>query len=494
MTVRELVNKIGFKVDQSQMDNAEKKTKKMSLAMKAAIGGAVAGLFMLGKKAVGAAADMEMLTTQFEVMLGSTEKANAMMEKLKTFAAETPFQLNDLAKGSQQLLSFGVAEKDVINTMRMLGDTAGGNAEKLNGLVLAYGKVQTKGKASMEELNMMAERGLPILQILQKQTGLTEEAFFKAVSKGQISKENITQAFQTMTSSGGMFFEGMKKQSLTFHGLVSTMKDNFQLLLAEVGSALLPTMKILVVTLTKFIQGPLKKIIIVLAKILGPVLIYVVEIIGDLITILTAVVDWIGGAINFVRKRNKEANKEYAKMLEQIKENFKSLLNKLSQGFAWLKEKAGRIFVDIFEWILNQFGLSINKLKEWWNSFFNWFNERFGWIFEKIGWLFQKISDWFDYVVEKLKEIFTHPSMRADLKKLRAKEKEVNLKIKPPSISSSMQQGIKNNTANVNMTNNIGINAGGGIGSRRGAKKIMEQAARNVFTIELKKVLVNTGY
>ena len=139
MIVRELINKIGFKVDEGSAKRAEKSAKKMSLKMKAAILGVVGGIAMIGKAAIGAAADMEMLTTQFEVMLGSTEKATAMMDQLKKFSAETPFALEDLAKGSQQLLSFGVSEDVVIDRMRMLGDTAGGNAEKYSRKPWSYG-------------------------------------------------------------------------------------------------------------------------------------------------------------------------------------------------------------------------------------------------------------------------------------------------------------------------------------------------------------------
>lgn len=243
MTLRELITKIGFDVDETQAKSAEDRVKKMGSVMKNFLLGAVAAVTGIGIAAVVAAGDMEMLTTQFEVMLGSTEKANAMMEQLKTFAASTPFALEDLATGTQQLLSFGVAEEDVVDAMKLLGDTAGGNAEKLNGLVLAYGKVQAKGKASMEEINMLTERGVPIISTLREQLGVTEDAFFKLVSAGKISRDNITEAFRTMTSEGGMFFEGMKKQSLTFQGILSTLKDNIKLSLAGLGEVLLPVLK-----------------------------------------------------------------------------------------------------------------------------------------------------------------------------------------------------------------------------------------------------------
>lgn len=254
MTLRALITKIGFDVNETQAKSVENRVKKMGFAMKGFLIGAVAAVAGIGVTAVKAAADMEMLTTQFEVMLGSTEKANAMMSELKTFAATTPFALKDLAMGTQQLLSFGVAENDVVDAMRLLGDTAGGNAEKLNGLVLAYGKVQAKGKASMEEINMLTERGVPIISTLREQLGVTEDAFFKMVSAGKIGRDDITNAFKTMTSEGGIFYQGMLKASQTLHGLFSTLKDVISLSLASIGTVFLPELKKVAVSLATMID------------------------------------------------------------------------------------------------------------------------------------------------------------------------------------------------------------------------------------------------
>lgn len=290
MVVRELINLVGWKVDKKQLSEAQKKTQKFMKSLKR-VGMAVGiGLLAIGAAAVKAAADMESLTVQFEVMLGSTEKAVVMMDKLKEFAAATPFALNDLAKGTQNLLAFGVAEKDVINRMRMLGDTAGGNAEKLQGLVLAFGKVQTKGKASMEEINMIAEKGIPIIGTLQKQLGVTEQQFFKLVSAGKIGREEVTQAFRTMTSEGGIFFKGMEKQSKTFAGLVSTMKDNITLVLAEIGGKLLPILKTLVDKITQLFQGAFGEIIDSLLSVLIPILEQAFVLVESLFSVLMPIV------------------------------------------------------------------------------------------------------------------------------------------------------------------------------------------------------------
>lgn len=272
MIVRKLLNLVGWKVDEKQLNNAQKKSNKFIGSLKKIGAGVGIGLLAIGTAAVKAASDMEALTVQFEVMLGSAEKAVIMMDSLKEFAAKTPFALNDLARGTQNLLAFGIAEEDVIDRMRMLGDAAGGNAEKLQSLVGAFGKAAVKGKADLEVLNIIAERGVPIFSTLADQLGMTTEQFLNMKGGVKVSSEELTQAFRTMTSEGGIFFKGMEKASTTFAGLVSTMKDNITLVLAEIGSKLLPVLKTVVGRITELFQGALGNIVDSLLTVLVPIL------------------------------------------------------------------------------------------------------------------------------------------------------------------------------------------------------------------------------
>lgn len=295
--VRELITRLGFKVDEKGIKKGKRAIAGFKKAAKIAAIGIVAGLVAIGVGAVKAAADMEMLTTQFEVMLGSTEKANAMMEKLTIFSAKTPFQLPDLAQGTQTLLSFGIEEENVIDRMRMLGDAALGNTEKLKGLILAYGKVKTKGKVSMEEINMIAEKGVPIIKTLSDQLGVTKTEFFKLVSAGKIGEKEVTKAFQTMTSEGGIFFKGMEKASGTLTGMISTLKDVFNLLLAGIGKELIPVMKEFVGVMIGLLEGPLKEIGKGLSAVLVPLFKALGKILPTIIKFLVPILEAVGGIL-----------------------------------------------------------------------------------------------------------------------------------------------------------------------------------------------------
>lgn len=184
---------------------------------------------------IGSNADFEQSMTSFEVLLQSAEKAQVQMDKLEQFGAKTPFELPDVTKSTQQLLAFGVAEEDVMNRLQQLGDLSQGKAELLDRITSAYGKMQAKGKVSLEELNMMTEAGVPILQELAKQYGVTQEALFKMISGGKVKVEDINKAMESMTGAGGQFYGMMEKQSKTMSGMWSTFIDNITMIGRQAG-------------------------------------------------------------------------------------------------------------------------------------------------------------------------------------------------------------------------------------------------------------------
>lgn len=207
----------------------------------AAVAAALGGLAVLTGKALKEAADMESVSVAFEVLIGDVEKAKKTLKDLRDFAAKTPLQFEDITKGAQQLMAFGSSADEVRDQLSMLGDVAMGQGDKLESIVRAYGKIQAKGRATMEELNMVTEAGVPILQTLADMYGTTTEEVLKLVSAGTVGFTEIDQAFKNMTSSGGQFYGMLERQSKTFNGMVSTLKDNLKLLMQRFGEAVLPT-------------------------------------------------------------------------------------------------------------------------------------------------------------------------------------------------------------------------------------------------------------
>ena len=200
-----------------------------SVAMKGftAIGSAsVAAISAIATAGVTYNASMEQYQTAFTTMLGSADAADTLTDSLKKLAAQTPLAMTDLADASKTLLAFGTTADALPGTLKQLGDVALGDAEKLGTMATAFGRIQSNGRASMEEINMMIDQGFNPLNIIAEKTGETMEQVRDRVSAGAVSFEEISDAINVATSEGGQFYNAMEAQSKTLTGQLSTLKDN----------------------------------------------------------------------------------------------------------------------------------------------------------------------------------------------------------------------------------------------------------------------------
>lgn len=214
----------------SGVSDEMKKMKTLITGFIAAYGGK-----KLWEMLIGSNAEMEQYTTSLEVMLGSTEKASAMIEKMRDFAAKTPLTLENVISGGSLLMSYGVDESNLIDTMTKLGDLASGNAEKMDRITLAYGQMLAKGKVTGEELRQMTEAGVPLQAALAESIGVTGEEFSKMVSAGKVGIDDLNKAITGLTTGNGKFAGMMEKQSQTMHGMLSTLLDNLSEFMRKMG-------------------------------------------------------------------------------------------------------------------------------------------------------------------------------------------------------------------------------------------------------------------
>mgnify|MGYP000438818733 FL=1 len=240
-------------------DPAEKSTSKWTVAAGNMIADfakkAASELGKVVQSGVDYNASMESYLTNFKVMLGNEELAAAKLSELRKMAASTPFALSDLTEGTQTLLQFGVAADDTTGVLQQLGDISLGNANKLQMLVRAYGKMSSAQKVTLENVNMMIDAGFNPLNQICDATGESMSDLYKRISDGRVSFEELQYAVQAATSEGGQFYNGMLEASQTFSGRMSTLKDNVAALTGELTSGLFAALGDLVVKLNDVVTS-----------------------------------------------------------------------------------------------------------------------------------------------------------------------------------------------------------------------------------------------
>ena len=240
-------------------DPAEKSTSKWTVAAGNMIADfakkAASELGKVVQSGVDYNASMESYLTNFKVMLGNEELAAAKLSELRKMAASTPFALSDLTEGTQTLLQFGVAADDTTGVLKQLGDISLGNADKLQTLVRAYGKMSSAQKVTLENVNMMIDAGFNPLNQICDATGESMSDLYKRISDGRVSFEELQYAVKAATSEGGQFYNGMLEASQTFSGRMSTLKDNVAALTGELTSGLFAALGDLVVKLNEVVTS-----------------------------------------------------------------------------------------------------------------------------------------------------------------------------------------------------------------------------------------------
>jgi tape measure domain-containing protein len=174
------------------------------------------------------AAAAETAESGFKVMLGSAEKAKAMMKDLAAFTLATPFSTEGTHDVANTLLGVGVDDQKLVGTMTTLGNIASGNTEKLKGLAVVYGQVQSKGKLLAQDFNQIAERGINMRQVLANEVGVSVKDLAKTMEAGKITFEDFHNALVELSKTK---YKGMlDEKNKTMQGAIDRIgevRDSF---------------------------------------------------------------------------------------------------------------------------------------------------------------------------------------------------------------------------------------------------------------------------
>lgn len=305
MTIRELVTRIGFRVDERglmvydkaigrvlsktdqlfrNLDRVASSIQRVGQRLMLAVSLPLLGI---GTVSLMAASNVESLQVSLTTMLKSADRANQLIQEMITFAEKTPFQLEQVQANTQMLIAMGFAADELIPTLNALGNIAAGTGGDLTRMALNLGQVRTQGKLTGRDLRDFQINRVPILEELAKTLGVATKEVRELVSEGKVGFDIVAQTFRNMTSEGGRFYGLMIARSQTLGGLWSNLIDATFKLRVAIGDMILETFPLrralqslieLVGTLATQIQNAptwVKKLIAwlgVLAIALGPLL------------------------------------------------------------------------------------------------------------------------------------------------------------------------------------------------------------------------------
>jgi hypothetical protein len=190
------------------------------------------GAIAVGKSFIDAGKEVEKYKTVLVTMLGSQEAANARFEEMSKFAAETPFELNEVVQLGNQLQALGKYSKE---NMTILGDLAAAAGKPIDQVTGAFAKLASGQKG------MAVDMFRDLL--------ITTDDWAKATGKGVsntgallATTEEMLAALPKIMADKG--FAGMMDNlSKSADGLEAGLSDTITQFKQQVGGIMLPAYK-----------------------------------------------------------------------------------------------------------------------------------------------------------------------------------------------------------------------------------------------------------
>jgi len=156
------------------------------LAGPLAIGAVAVGMAKMTSVIAGVGSQFEDLKDSLDTVFGSMEAGDVAMQRVFDFAQKTPFQIETATKAFIALKSAGIEPSN--RMMQVFADTASTSTDQLGVFEALVRTVQrsASGGLGLEELNMIMDRGIDVLGILNDELGLSKDeiAKFGATAEG----------------------------------------------------------------------------------------------------------------------------------------------------------------------------------------------------------------------------------------------------------------------------------------------------------------------
>lgn len=171
------INRKVGKLD-GQFDKVDKSIKRSSGSFgkfKGLLAGAitVGGLTAFTKSVVEASSRAEDLKTTLETVTGSAQAGDDAFKFINDFATRTPFDIETLTETFIKLQAAGITPTEELLTT--FGDMASVTTDRvgsLNAITDLFART-TAGGLGLEDLNRLADRGIPVFKIFEEKLGLT---------------------------------------------------------------------------------------------------------------------------------------------------------------------------------------------------------------------------------------------------------------------------------------------------------------------------------
>ena len=214
------------------VQKAASKTAGSIFSVKGAIAGIITGVTVKGIFDVNA--KFQDLETSLRSVLGGAEEAKAGMDFIREFALETPHEVETLTKGFTALANAGIAPTTKL--MKTFSDASAVTTDKVRAFdaMVRITTRSTQGGLGLEELEQIADSGIPVYEILSEKLGIIRSD----ISEMGQSAEGARKIMNALTEGLEERYEGAGKAvSENLGTAFGNMVEQFQFFALKIGDA-----------------------------------------------------------------------------------------------------------------------------------------------------------------------------------------------------------------------------------------------------------------
>ena len=179
----------------SNLSGAFKTVAKVGVASIAAVGASIAGLAIKG--GIDRALAIENAEAKLTGLGHSADSVSAIMGNALASVKGTAYGLGDAATVASSLVASGVQSGSQLEgVLKTVADTAQISGRSMTDIGTIFGSVAARGKLQGDDMLQLMSSGVPVLQFLSEQLGVTSADVSEMVSAGEVDFETFAAAMQ----------------------------------------------------------------------------------------------------------------------------------------------------------------------------------------------------------------------------------------------------------------------------------------------------------
>lgn len=221
------------------------------LGMAAKVGGAAVGALLVTAigKGFGRLKNIENAQASLKGLGHDATSVEAIMKNAMASVKGTAFGMDEAAKVAASSVAAGIKPgKALEHNLKLVGDAATIGGTSLGEMGAIFNKVASSNKIQGDTLAQLSDKGIPIIQLLSKELGVSAEETVALASKGKINFATFQKAMENGMGGAAL------KSADTFSGALANTGAALSRFGAALLSGIFPSMRGSMVGITELID------------------------------------------------------------------------------------------------------------------------------------------------------------------------------------------------------------------------------------------------